>query len=252
MTSILEGLTGAEGTVEEETDFQGRKLLETAAHELTIKMAFIGKSTAGAPFVQFQLEDAAETELREIIYIGNRAGKLFYEKNGKTFDMPGLQTVNAICRNVAEKTLLELDTKILTIDLWQKGENGAKGGVQPVDVEALPQLIDQKIHCAVEKQLADKTVKTDAKDSKGKAIYAPTGQTFEKNELVKVLNNKGLTGPEAKQGETEPKWLVAWLAKNEGMTIDRTDKTTPVHSGNNVSGQATDTQPTQSLFAAKS
>lgn len=251
MTSILEGLTGATGTVEEETDFQGRKLLETAAHELTIKMAFIGKSAGGAPFVQFQLEDEAETELREIIYIGNRAGKLFYEKNGKTFDMPGLQVVNAICRNVTGNTLLELPTKILTIDLWQKGENGAKGGLKPTDVEALHTLIGQKIHCAVEKQLADKTAKTGAKDSNGKEVYAPTGQTFEKNELVKVLNDHGLTGPEVKLGLTAPKWLTDWLAKNEGMTIDRTDKTTPVHTGSNVSGQTADTQPTQSLFAGK-
>lgn len=187
----------------------GFQKLDTDTYAGKIKVAYAGQSEKGARNVTFQMVFDGK-DYSETIYVTNKKGETFFEKDGKKVTLPGFNTVDDICQIVTGKPLAEQDTEEKTLKIY---DFDAKAEV-PKAVHVLSGLTDADILVAIEKILENK--------SSGAPDYTPIADTREVNNIAAVFHPEfKLTVLEAKRGVEEPEFINTWLTRNKGQTRDK-------------------------------
>jgi len=240
--TLLSGLKTNE-TIEAEKDTLGGTsfIVESGLHDLTIDMAFVGKSTGGAMSLTIHAKNA-ESTVRNTLWItsGDAKGNLpyFVNKAGKKQFLPGYSIANSLCLLTIGKEISELETEEKVINLYDFDA----GKEVPTKVQCLVDLLGQEVTLGMIKQIVDKNVK----DNSGN--YVPSGETREENEIDKVFRaSDGLTVTEVLAEATEPVFKNTWSEKNTGVTRN---KAKGAGANASVAGAPTPA-PTTSLFAKK-
>lgn len=216
-------------TEEKDTLGGGGGIKDTGIYPFEIQYAYVIESKGGALGLSLHLKDADGNQVRfngamGSIYFTNKSKEPFYVKDGQKNMLPGAQLVNSLAQATLEEDFFNLDTEEKTINLYSFDEQREV----PTKVEMLMPLIGQQFFGAIQRITEDK------KQADNNGDYIPTGETRDKNELVKVFNVDRMTQAELKTGEDIPEeelFYSKWLAKNEGKTIDKTDKSAGARTG---------------------
>lgn len=226
----MKKIKNTEVDVKEKDTLGGMQLFDTNVYDFEIKMAYVEQSSGGALGATLVLETEAKQNYRETIYFTNRKGETFFTNNkGETQHLPGFNLLNSITMLTIQTDLTDMDTEERVVKAW---DSDAKAEINK-NVDAFVDLIGQRIKLAVEKQLQDKQVKVDGE-------YVNSGETVERNAIVKAFHHeKNVTLTEA-LAKVEPEFLDKWVAKNQGNLIDKTkkDKDGPSKGVPTTSGEA--------------
>lgn len=199
----------------------GQKL-PTDIYDFTIKAAYMIESANGALGLSLRLEADNGQEVRfdgamGSIYMTNRNQEPFYldsRTKEKKF-LPGFILANSLSLLTVGEEIGDLEPEEKVINIYSPEDNKEV----PTAVPMFMELVGQKFYGAVELQVHDKT----EKDNKGD--YVPTGETFEKNELVKVFRHSDrLTRAEIESEEEiadEDTFFARWKEKNEGKVVNK-------------------------------
>lgn len=194
----------------------GGGAMETDVYNGVIKLAFAGVSSGGAHSMTVHV-DCGGREYRETMYVTNKQGQNFYEKNGKKNPLPGFTTANDIALLATGHPLNEQEMEEKVVKLY---DFDAKAEV-PTKVQAVVSLHGQQISLGILKQVVDKNVKD------GNGNYVPSGETRDENVIDKVFHAEtGKTVSEYTAKVPTADFQGKWLAKNKGVTRDRTSGAT--------------------------
>lgn len=187
----------------------------TAVYDAVIKMAYAGKSPAGALNLTI-IADLDGKEFRETIYVTNKAGENTYpdkQDAKKKQLMPGFITVNDLCLLTTGVGLNEQDTEEKMVKIY----NATEKKEVPTAVEALTGLIGQKVKLGI---LRTKSFKQKKNDS---GAYVDTAETRLENSIDKVFHaESGRTVTEYLHEVDPGEFMPAWDAKNKGVDRDKT------------------------------
>ena len=211
-------------------------LLDSNIYTATIKAAYAGRSSAGAMNITL-ICNINNTEYTETVYITNRNGEPFFvDKNSqKKKFLPGYNIINSICMLCANKSIKDMDTEEKTLNIYDR----EAGKNVPKAVPVLTALSGQIISLGIIKEIRNKV-----KLENGE--YVTVADTREENHIVAVFDPNTKQTLNERQDGKEADFYDKWLAKNQGITVDkRTVKDAPASK----SGAATSTEsPRKSLF----
>ncbi len=207
-------------TVKAEVDVvrgQKKEPLVSDIYNMIIKYAYATKAKTGALGVTVVLATPEGREIKDVQYITSgdaKGNKTYYEKeNAETkvkeqFSLPGFNAIDALCRLVLDKGVLECDNEKRTIKLYNFD---TKSEVN-TEVDMLIELVGKPICAAILNQVEDKTAK-DAKSGE----YKPTGKTYSTNVIDKYLDPIDRATSQEKAGKVEPTFAKSWLEKWKGQ-----------------------------------
>lgn len=211
-----------DASIAEEKDVLGggRPLYDTDVYPAKVTMAYGKKSDGGAMAVALTLDLGDGREFSKDVYMTNKAGQNFYERDGEKHYLPGFNLINSLCLLTTGQEISALTPETKTVKVYNKE---AKAEV-PTPVPVLADLLGKEIMVGIERVLDDKTVKN---ESTGK--YDPTGETMEVNEIAKFFCARegfvGMTQTEIKaaRGGNAPAVLFKdqWLEKNKGKVRNK-------------------------------
>lgn len=228
--SLMKKIKNTEVDVKEKDTLGGMQLFETNVYDFEIKMAYVEQSSGGALGATLVLETEAGQNYRETIYFTNKKGETFFTNSkGETQHLPGFNLLNSITMLTIQTELTDMDTEERVVKAW---DSDAKAEINK-NVDAFVDLIGQRIKLAVEKQLQDKQVKVDGE-------YVNSGETVERNAIVKAFHHEKLVTLTEALAKIEPEFLDKWVAKNQGKLIDKTkkDKNGPAKGAPAAAGEA--------------
>lgn len=218
--NMLANLKLDDGVDGEEKDVLGggRGPLDSNAYPATITMAYMSESEGGATAVNITAKTRDDKEIRAAIYVtsGRAKGqKTTYERDGKTYPLPGFLLVNSLCQLATGKEISQLETEEKVIKLY----NFDSKAEVPTKVPVIVELLQKEIVIGLLKQTVDKSAKNDA------GVYVATGETREENEIDKFFcardgfENLTLTEVKTKAagGEITEPFYNGWLEKNKGQ-----------------------------------
>ena len=81
------------------TESVGGYLWESGVYTATVKMAYLDQAKSGAISVNVVLENSDGKELKEAFYITSgdaKGNKTYYERDGKSYPLPGYSTANSL------------------------------------------------------------------------------------------------------------------------------------------------------------
>jgi len=200
------------------TESVGGYLWESGVYKAVIKMVYLDQAKSGAISVNLVLENSDGKELREAFYIksGNAKGnKTYYERDGKSFPLPGYSTANSLCVAAIGSSLPECLDKAekKMVKVYDFDERKEIPKERPV---ILP-LLNSNITVAVHQIVQNKNVKNDAGE------YVPSGETRSTNECKFFGNAQGKSAEEI-LNNSDAEIFNKWAKKNTGNIIDKTSK----------------------------
>jgi hypothetical protein len=192
---------------------------ETDAYELEIKVAYAGKTTAGAQFIAMTFHDDGGKEYRETFYITGKNGLNYYmakdkdgKETGKKRALAGFDHINDICLVTTDKPLSAQETEEKTVKVY---DPDAKQEL-PKSVQVLVDLLGKKVYLAIYKRLENKN----QKDSNGN--YVAIADTRDTNTTEKVFHYPTkMTVKEATDGAEAPTLFDSWVEAHKGKVMDR-------------------------------
>jgi hypothetical protein len=203
----------------------GGGVLSADAYDFIIKLAYVVQSAKGAKGIALQLE-SPRGNMNTTVYITNREGKPFYERNGSKQFMPGFNQMNAMSLLAEQVELGNNVTEMKTIKLYDFNESKEV----PKEVEVLTEWTGKEITIGVTESLEDKNVKNpnfnaDAPEHKdNNPAYIPSGETRKSNDIDKIFRTRdGLTINEI-TAEEDSGFKAKWVEKNKDQVRDRTTK----------------------------
>lgn len=203
-----------DNSVEETQDrLGGFSLPDSDAYDSTIKMAYASKSEGGAQAVNFEFDLGNGMTHRETLWVTNKQGQNYYEKNDKKFLLPGFIAANDIFLAALEKGLL--DDSLVSEDKVVKIYDYDARTELPKTVPVFTEILGKPVTLGLVKQLVDKNVK----DAAGN--YVPSGETREEVIIDKVFHTgTKLTMNEARNNQA-PDFYPQWVEKNKGTVRNR-------------------------------
>lgn len=197
----------------------GRKLVDSGAYEMNVKLAYAGKSESGAMSITVigTLNDDAKTEYRETFWItSSKTGANYYmTKDGKKAQMGGFADINDLCLIATGKELSQQTEEEKLVKVW----NSAAKAEQPEARVHLPELEGKAVGVVIQRQMVNKQ----SKGADGK--YHDTAESQEENVIKKFFDvGSRYTVNEAvrlKKGEAvNTKFVDEWLKVNAGNVYD--------------------------------
>lgn len=185
--------------------------IDSAVYDGKIKAAYAGKSDGGAHSMTFVVGitvNGQAREYKETIYVTNKQGQNYYEKDGKKNPLPGYVTANDICLLSTGHELNAQDFEERVIKIWSYE---AKAEV-PTKVQMAVDLIGKDITLAILKSVVDKTAKNDATGA-----YEPTGETREENNIDKAFHTESGRTVSEVVGKRDGEFKGQWADKNTGQ-----------------------------------
>jgi len=211
--------------------------LDTNVYPAVVKIMYVGKAASGANNITV-IADLNGREYRETIYITNKAGQNFYEKNGKKFSLPGFDVINDMCLFALEQGLSEVDFEEKVVKVYSKD---AKAEV-PTPVQAIAGVAGKQVLLAIARETHDQTALVNG-------AYEPTGETVDKNFIKHVFHPEtGMLIAEYQRKMKEPVFRDAWIDANAGKVYNKAKGTAGAKTGV-ASAQAAAPKPAKSLFS---
>ena len=191
---------------------------ESGVHDTTIKMVYLNQAASEAQSFNIILENSEGRELRESFWIrsGKTKGKkVYYDKDGKQFPLPGYSLANSLCIAATGESLAKCisSAEKKTINVW----NSELKKEVPTERPVIMCLVNKPVKVAVHQVVEDKV----AKGTNGH--YEPTGQSRTVNNCKFFGNADGKTAEEITKNE-EATMFDRWAAKNTGTVIDKSNK----------------------------
>lgn len=215
------GTGSANANVEKEQDF-AKRTLDTGAYSGTLGMVFIGKAASGAINVTLHVNLDNGKKLTETVYITNKAGGNTYEKDGKTFHLPGFILINNLAIMTTGKGLFELENQVeeRAVKLY---DFTAKAEVL-TNVQAVVPMIGQRVLLAVQEEEKEKQKKNDATGQ-----YEGTGEMTMINSIIKCFDPETTQSAVEKETGAEAGALEAWLKVNKGKVKEAKKSAAPAN-----------------------
>lgn len=230
---------GTEGLEKNKDVIGGFRPLETDIYTGVIKVVYAGTSKNGATSLNV-IVDLGDREYREILYVTNRKGENFFERNGKKIPLPGFSIGNDLCLIASEKALAEQETEEKVVNVYDPDLKKEA----PKNVPVLVGLTGKRVSLGITKELENKNEK------QGDA-YVAVAETRTVNKINKVFHPElKVTVVEATNKKEATFWDV-WLENKQGETIDRrTIKDGSAgNQGSPAKPKSEDTAPKKSLFS---
>ena len=169
---------------------------ESGVHDTTIKMVYLNQAASEAQSFNIILENSEGRELRESFWIrsGKTKGKkVYYDKDGKQFPLPGYSLANSLCIAATGESLAKCisSAEKKTINVW----NSELKKEMPTERPVIMCLVNKPVKVAVHQVVEDKV----AKGTNGQ--YEPTGQSRTVNNCKFFGNADGKTAEEITKNE---------------------------------------------------
>jgi hypothetical protein len=210
--SLMDGLKKDDNIKGESDSLGGSFIKESGIYPVTVDMAYLDKSKAGALglFLHFKCDDG--TIIKHTLYVtsnDSKGNKPYYvTKRGDKAYLPGYNQANALSTLCASKELSECeeeDKKILIYNFDAKKEI-------PTFKSTLPDLMGQSVKVGLIKQVVDKNVKNDNGE------WVASGETKEENEIDKFFDIKTDQTVIEVRGNSSADLMPKWLTKWKGVT----------------------------------
>lgn len=204
---------------------------ESGIYDAAIDLAYVDESKGGATGISFVFKTQEGKELRKTIYVtsGKEKGQLNYyvNKDGIKKYLPGFIQANDICLLAVGEELSDLETETKVLSIYNKEQ----GKEVPTKKEVLISLLGKDITLGVTKVIEDK--------------YNAPGETRIINDISKVFRTSDrMTANEIRSEAKVAEFHTAWVEKNTGIIIDKSNKT----KGAEISGSSAE-KPKKSLFS---
>ncbi|MFB6349685.1 hypothetical protein ACFBZI_10535 [Moraxella sp. ZJ142] len=229
--SFLTNLSYSDEVTQDKDTVGGNfSLFESGVYPATIKYAYLSQAKSGAGAVNFEFDVEGKT-LKETMYVTNKEGKNYYERNGQRNYLPSFVNADAISLFASGKPLFEQKDETKIINLY----NFETKSEVPTEVPMLTALIGKQVKLGILKEKVFKQEKTDNG-------YQDTEETREQNSINKVFSAKdNRTVNEVRAEQSDAVFINTWLDKWEGQTNDKTLGKKPT--------QSSPAKKTSSLFA---
>lgn len=226
---------------------------ESGIYLATIKQMIGGASESGALNVTLLATLPDGSEYRETIYVSNRQGQPYYERDGKKIPLPGFTTIDDICMMTVGAPLSEVQWEEKTVKMY----NREAGAEVPTSVNCIEGVSGEQVYLGIQKILANKSKKNDLT---GK--YEDIAEERQYNAIDKVFHAESKqTMAEARNGQ-DATFFDAWDKKRTGQVKDeRTIKDGVAASGATAgrpkpatppaAGAAPAASPAKPMFGAK-
>ena len=213
---------------------------ESGVYDTTVKMVYLNQAASEAQSFNIILENSEGKELRESFWIrsGKTKGKkVYYDKDGKQFPLPGYSLANSLCVAATGESLAKCidSAEKKTINVW----NSELKKEAPTERPVIMCLVNKPVKVAVHQVIEDKQAKND------KGEYVPTGASRTVNQCKFFGNAEGKTAEEIANKEPAARF-DKWAQKNTGTVIDKSTG----KKGNNSAADIMGSTPadTGSLF----
>jgi hypothetical protein len=224
--------TGTVQVVEKDTLGGGKFTLDSGVYDFTIKSMYPVKNKGGSTSMQLVLETADKKTFNPSIYFMDKDGSMttiasYGEAKGKKVDTFGKQQLDAICRMVVGKSLVEVsasEEEKIVIKQFTKDEK--------VKVMMYMDVVGAKVKLAI----LETRVNKQAQDAQGK--YVPINEERNENTISKIFSAEGFTKEELDKKLATPIFIEAWKEKFEGKLQDKFKSV----AGGAVSGSPTATE----------
>ena len=233
--SLLAGLKTSKDIAEDKDILGGNyKVLDSDIYTGKIKYAYLQKA-ANSNAMSLNLSVIIDgTEYKETLWISNKNGQNFYEKDGKKNYLPSFTIANNIALFTAQKELADLDTEEKVVNIYNYDQKKEV----PTAMPCITAFHDKKVTLAIMKEIKPKQAKNDA------GIYVDTNETREVNTIQKVFhpeNHKTVAECKAKADHAE--FYDKWLEQNKGKVKEHKAKSATPGASTNQS------KTVSSLFA---
>lgn len=195
----------------------GFEAIPSGVYEATVKVAYVGASSAADSKAQSitLVADIDGKELRETIWISNKAGANFYpDKNDpkKKQPLPGFTTIDDLCLLATGHPLAEQDVEEKVVKIYDYTEKKEL----PKPVSVITALLGKTVKLGVLRQIVNKQKKNDA------GLYVNTDETRTENTIDKVFHAEtSRTVTEYRQEVLTPEFHQVWSDKNSGKDRNR-------------------------------
>lgn len=236
--------------IKQDGDSLGGYLLDTDAYGMMVDMAYIDKSAGGAMSLNVVLKGKDGKSVRQTWWMtsGDKKGnKNYYEKDGNKNYLPGFSAANNFAKVVLGKDISDVETEAKVLSLYSAEHKKEV----PTEKQVIVEMLNKDVIVGVEKQIVDKTAKTDQLDANNRPIYKPTGETRQVNEITKSFRaSDKLSAAEIRAELTDSVFLGKWITKFQGVTADHESKESKKLSGGAgaTSGAPSASGETVSLF----
>lgn len=201
---------------EKEEDILGGSVgpLPSNIYRAQVNVSYLEETKSGAlmAHIHFKLSNGSQFRTSQCLHSGKaKKYSATYTRNGKTFKLPGLVNVSAICELGGKLDISKMSTTKKTIKLY----NFESRKEEPTEVNMLMDMIGLKVQLGLANEIQD----INEKDAQGN--YTPSGYTREVNELSKVFRyDDGKTSSEV-TADKPAEFIKKWLDKNENKVMDR-------------------------------
>jgi hypothetical protein len=210
----LFGKLTSEGLEQSQDRLGGFSPLDSGVYTAKIKALYAGQSAGGAMSITLLAELSNGKEYRETVYVTNKEGKNFFlnkDDRTKKVPLPGFTVADDLCLIATGKPLAEQESEEKVINVY---DFEAKKEM-PKSVPMITEAIGQEVSLGIIKQIVNKNVKQGTE-------YVATAETREENFIDKVFHpTLKLSVAEARNGQDEPKFQEAWLARNKDQVRDK-------------------------------
>ena len=166
---------------------------ESGIYLATIKQMIGGSSENGALNVMVLATLPDGSEYRETIYVSNREGLPYYERDNKKIPLPGFTIIDDICMMTVGAPLSEVQWEEKTVKLY----NRDAGAEVPTSANCIEGVTGEKVYLGIQKILANKTKKNDLTNK-----YEDIAEERQYNSIDKVFHAESKqTMAEARNGQ---------------------------------------------------
>ena len=250
--SFLDNLKTSAAVGNETNSLGGGGVLESGAYNMVVETAYFDTSSGGATSLNLVFKSNNGQTLRQTIYVtsGTAKGGLntyVDKRTGEKKYLPGFNTANSICLLATGEEIAaqEIETKTLKIYSYEDKKD------MPQQKSVVMTLLGKDVTLGVKKVIENKR----EQDSSGAWNAARSGETRTINEIDKVFRTTDLmTTPEIREEATEASFYESWVAKNTGVSRDKTiAKAGEVAKAGGAAAPSmgtTTTEPKKSLFGS--
>ena len=216
---------------------------ESGVYDATIKMVYLNQAASEAQSFNIILENSEGKELRETFWVRSgkaKGNKVYYEKDGKQFPLPGYSLANSVCVAATGESLAKCieSAEKKTINIW----NNELKKEAPTERPVVMALVNKPEKVAVHQVVEDNM----SKGTNGQ--YEPTGESRTVNNCKFFGNADGKTAEEITKN-AEATMFDKWSAKNTGAIIDKSNKTKVSSAAAIMSNTTTSNDKQGSLFS---
>lgn len=222
----------------------GFSVLASDVYDAQVVMAYLGTSSGGAAFIDFEFKLANDSTHKERVYVSSgdaKGNSNQYERKGKMYYLPGFIVADDIAAVTTGHLLADQDVEDKDVKIY---DFDAKAEV-PKEVPVLTGLLGKQLKLGIRKVIEYKRKEVSPK------VWKTIDETREFNEIDKVFNEDGFTVLELLDGAEETDFLEQWVERNKGKDKDLTKNKKPEVTGTGGSGVGSPAAPKKSLFPKK-